>query len=67
MLITDGGRTRTVDTADGQPEVRRWARILEVTRDEPAETLFELVIDDESPTGWHVYRAERWRMPLVHP
>ena len=65
VLITDGGRTRTVDTADGEPEVRRWARILEVTRDDPAETLFELVIDDDSPTGWHVYRAERWRMPLV--
>ena len=36
-----------------------------MTRDEPAETVFELVIDDDSPTGWHVYRAERWRMPLV--
>lgn len=66
VLITDGGRTRTVDTAEGEPEVRRWARILEVTRGDPAETLFELVIDDDSPTGWHVYRAERWRMPLVH-
>ena len=67
VLITDGGRTRTVETADGEPAVRRWARILEVTRDEPAETVFELVIDDDSPTGWHVYRAERWRMPVVHP
>ena len=66
VLITDGGRTRTVDTAGGEPEVRRWARILEVTRGDPAETVFELVIDDDSPTGWHVYRAERWRMPLVH-
>ena len=67
VLITDGGRTRTVETVDGEPAVRRWARILEVTRDEPAETVFELVIDDDSPTGWHVYRAERWRMPVVHP
>ncbi len=66
VLITDGGRTRTVDTAEGEPEVRRWARILEVTRDDPAETVFTLVIDDDSPTGWHVYRAGRWRMPLVH-
>ncbi len=66
VLITDGGRTRTVETADGEPAVRRWARILEVTRDEPAETVFELVIDDDSPTGWHAYRAERWRMPVVH-
>ena len=65
LLITDGGRTRTVDAAKGEPALRRWVRILEVTRDEPAETVFELVIDDDSPTGWHVYRAERWRMPFV--
>ena len=66
VLITDGGRMRTVDSADGKPEARRWARILEVTRDEPAETVFMLVIDDDSPTGWHVYRAGRWRIPLIH-
>ena len=60
ILITDGGRIRTIDTADGEPEERRWARILEVTRDEPAEVVFELVLDDDTPTGWHVYRAGRW-------
>ena len=50
VLITDGGRTRTIGTAGGEPEDRRWARILEVTRDDPAETVFVLVIDDDTPT-----------------
>ena len=75
VLITDGARTRPVEsadgetadgeTADGETENRRWARIVEVTRDEEAEVVFELVIDDESPTGWHVYRAGRWTPRLV--
>jgi len=66
VLITDGARVRTMtDTADGQPLQRRWARVLEVTRDDPAATVFTLVLDDESPTGWHVYRASRWRAPLI--
>ena len=59
VLITDGARTRTIETAEGETEERRWARILEVTRADPAEVVFELVIDDES-SGWHVYRAGRW-------
>ncbi len=60
VLITDGARTRPVETEDGETEDRRWARIVEVTRDEAAEVVFELTIDDESPVGWHVYRAGRW-------
>ena len=60
ILITDGARTRTVEAAGDEPTVQRWARILEVTRDEAAEVVFELVIDDEAPTGWHVYRAGPW-------
>ena len=67
VLITDGGRTRTMDTEDGEPEQRRWARILEVTRDDAAETVFALVVDDDLPTGWHVYRAGRWPAPFARP
>ena len=65
ILITDGGRIRTTGAAGGEPEQRRWARILEVTRDDPAETVFALVLDDDSPTGWHVYRAGRWPAPFL--
>jgi hypothetical protein len=67
ILITDGARTRPVETEEGETEDRRWARIVEVTRDDAAEVVFELVIDaeDESPIGWHVYRAGRWTPALT--
>jgi hypothetical protein len=64
ILITDGARTRPVDAEDGEPEELRWARIVEVARDN-AEVVFELVIDDDSPAGWHVYRAGRLPFPPV--
>ncbi|MCY4029145.1 MAG: aryl-sulfate sulfotransferase [Acidobacteria bacterium] len=64
VLVTDGARTREVHTEGDEPDERRWARILEVTSEAPAEVVFELVIDDDSPTGWHVYRAGRWNPPL---
>lgn len=64
VLITDGARTREVDTGGDEPDQRRWARILEVTSGAPTEVVFELVIDDDSPVGWHVYRAGRWNPPL---
>ena len=64
VLITDGARTRELDTGGDEPEQRRWARVVEVAREEPAEIVFELVIDDDSPVGWHVYRAGPWNPTL---
>jgi len=60
VLITDGGRIRTPDGRFGvhPNQGQKWARVLEVTHDEPAEVVFEVVFDD--PTwGWTVYRSER--------
>ena len=38
---------------------RHWARIFEVTHDQPARKVWEIVIDD--PTmGWAVYRSQRF-------
>lgn len=63
VLITDGGHIETADgiPADAIPSGRQWARLLEVTRAEPAETVFEVVLDSgaDSPAGWSVYRSER--------
>lgn len=63
ILITDGGRIELADgtPADLIPSDHQWARILEVTHAQPAEKLFEVVIDSglESPQGWSVYRSER--------
>ncbi len=60
VLITDGGRVRRpnglpgVHPAHGQ----KWARVLEVTHETPAQVVFEVVLDDVQ-WGWTVYRSER--------
>lgn len=55
VLVTSG--------AQEDPERRTsWARLFEVTRDEPAEILFDVQIgerDADPGTQWVVYRAER--------
>ena len=58
VLVADGGR---VTGEDGH----HWARIVEVTHTTPAEKVFEVVIDDETPNGWAVFHAER--LPSLYP
>ena len=65
VLITDGARVTEVQNDADEPLSHSWARILEVTHASPAETVFELVMDDEPPNGWRVYRAGRW--PSLYP
>ena len=66
VLITDGARTSEVEDApSGETVTHNWLRIVEVTHTTPAEKVFELVIDDEPPNGWRVYRAER--LPGLYP
>ena len=64
VLITDGGRVLdkeghpTDDVAKGY----HFARLLEVTRADPPEKVFELLVgsgDKNDPIGWSVYRSER--------
>lgn len=66
ILITDGGRVRAADgsNANHPAHGRKWAHIMEVTHDEPAKKVFDLVIDDPK-SGWTVYRAER--IPGLYP
>ena len=59
VLVDDGARTRTVEDENGEPTNHNWARIVELTHTTPAETVFEVVVDDEPPVGWRVYRAQR--------
>ena len=59
VLVDDGARTRTVEDETGEPTDHNWARVVELTRTTPAETVFEVVIDDDPPAGWRVYRAQR--------
>ena len=66
VLINYGG---LVSDEVGRPIVdgpgHNWVRIVEVTKETPAEKVFELFIDDEPPAGWSVYRAER--LPSLYP
>ncbi len=64
VLITIGGRI--VDEAgepvDHPPGAAQWARVVEVTRDDPAEVVFELILDDRETRpslGWSIFRAQR--------
>ena len=60
VLVTDGAReTDAAGVAINDPSSHRWARIVELAHTTPAEKVFELVIEDEDPIGWHVYRATR--------
>ena len=71
VLITDGGRlqSKTGAPVGFPPGDKQWGRVLEVTRDNPAEVVFELHFrEDErkSRFGSSIYRAERladWRTP----
>ena len=81
VLVTHGGILITQDgrRAEGVGlDNRRSARIMEIKRVNtivpyqtqgfvPNETVFELTIDADTPTGgWHVYRAERISATLHH-
>jgi arylsulfate sulfotransferase len=66
VLITYGGMSQDDEgnVADGAND-HHWIRIVEVTHDAPAEKVFELFIDDERPTGWLSFQAER--LPSLYP
>jgi hypothetical protein len=66
ILITDGGRVRDADGADTD-EIsagHHWGRVLEVTRTDPPEKVWELRIDNPD-SGWAIYRSER--LPSLYP
>ncbi len=66
VLITDGARTTKIkDATSGETVTHNWVRIVEVTHTTPSDKVFELIIDDESPHGWRVYRADR--LPGLYP
>ncbi len=60
-LIADSGGV-TTEAGSG----RRSARIIEVTRESPAVSVFEMTVEaDWAVGGWHVYRAQR--VPSLYP
>lgn len=70
VLITHGGVTTDVEgnPTDVIPTSKISVHIIEVTRTEPGEKVFEISIEDPSPEttdGWITYRAER--LPSLYP
>lgn len=66
VLVTDGGR---VQAADGQPSAEiggghHWARVVQVTREQPARKVFE-VVTRQRDVGWAIYRATHF--PSLNP
>ena len=64
ILVTEGGLTRNEkgEFASGPEATRYSVRIVEVTHSEPAEIVFDLLIEkpsSEDSSGWMVYRSER--------
>jgi len=66
ILMTDGARETGPDgrssTADDR---KRWARIVELTHTDPAETVFEVILEEDPQYGVHIYRAKR--LPSLYP
>ena len=46
------------------PGTQRWARVVEVTYDEPPEKVWEMRLKEDG-VGWAIYRAER--LPTLYP
>ncbi len=63
ILVTDGGHVELADGTpnDDVPGERQWARIFEITRDNPPKRVFEIKFDSGlgSKYGWSIYRASR--------
>lgn len=67
VLISNGGLL-TDPYKPPDPPNRFWARIAEVTHENPAKVVFEIEIKDDSsddPIGYNVYRAIR--LPSLYP
>ncbi len=61
MLITDGSRETGPDGRPSDaPDRKRWARIIEVTHTDPAEIVFEAILEEDPEYGVHIYRAKRF-------
>lgn len=66
VLICDGGRleSRTGAPLGAPPSAVQWGRVLEVTRDNPADVVFEVRFSEQGRNnefGSSIYRAERLR------
>ncbi|MGI9203572.1 MAG: aryl-sulfate sulfotransferase [Woeseiaceae bacterium] len=66
ILITIGAQETDADgqNAPPGPGTQRWARLVEVTHDQPAEKVWEMQLKADD-SGWSIYRSER--LPGLYP
>jgi arylsulfate sulfotransferase len=66
ILITDGARQTDARGRPSRAEGSKfWARIVEVTRTQPAKKVFELVLEGAPPFRMTIYRAQH--LPGLYP
>jgi hypothetical protein len=66
ILVTDGSRETGPDgRTSTAPDRKRWARIVELTHTDPAEKVFEVLLEEDPEYGVHIYRAKR--LPSLYP
>ena len=66
ILVTDGARETGPDGLPSDSSDRkRWARLFELTHTDPAEMVFEVILEEEPEYGLHIYRAKR--LPSLYP
>ena len=66
ILVTVGAQETNADGVNSPPGpgTQRWARLMELTHDQPAEKVWEMRLQDNG-LGWAIYRAER--LPSLYP
>ena len=59
ILITVGAQETDADGNNAPvPDAQRWARVIEVTHEQPATKVWEMRLQEDD-SGWSIYRAER--------
>jgi len=66
ILVTIGAQETDAEgnNAPPGPDTQRWARLVELTHEQPAEKVWEMRLQ-ETGLGWSIYRGER--LPPLYP
>lgn len=66
VLVTIGAQETDAEgnNVPPGPDTQRWARLVELTHEQPAQKVWELRLQ-EADSGWAIYRAER--LPTLYP
>jgi arylsulfate sulfotransferase len=66
ILVTIGAQETNAEgqNAPPGPGTQRWARLVELTHDQPAEKVWEMRLQEDD-SNWSIYRSER--IPSVYP